>query len=273
MQVADVLRIPFHRDTPRAWPRVVEAALVLVLAAQVAWLGWTAFAPRTAGSLRAPVPAEVPLLSGHDPFFAGATDASAAGIGGWRLHGVRTGAGGGSAILARDSGPQAVFLAGEEVAPGVVLDSVTGDHVVLRRGESRHRVELPLPTGTTQAPAGAAPAAPSTGAASAPAPMPKPAATTAQAVDPAQFLVQAGLRLTSEAGRVAGYTLLPRGDDRLARAAGLQPGDVLLSVNGQALDPEHLPELVEQLKSSPHAVIAYRRDGQTRTVTLGNGSP
>ena len=241
---------------------------MLVLLLQLARLLWLAFAPASAGAAPVAVAAEAPALAGLDPFFGNAPEAAGEAGGSWRLFGLRVAADGGSAILARDGGPQQAYRVGDALAPGVVLEAVAADHAVLLDAGVRRRLELP-------AVQGAGP-----GGGPAPAALPAPAPATAAApeqetrdVDPARLLAEAGLRTYQEAGRVAGYTLMPRGDAALLRAAGLQPGDVLLSVNGQALDPEHLPEVAEQLKSNPRAVIAYRRDGQVRTVTLGTGSP
>ncbi|WP_158675186.1 MULTISPECIES: type II secretion system protein N [unclassified Pseudoxanthomonas] len=272
---------PLPNSLLRHWPALAEAALVLVLLLQLARLLWLAFAPAPASAGAAPVAvaAEAPALAGLDPFFGNAPEA-AGEAGSWRLFGLRVAADGGSAILARDGGPQQAYRVGDALAPGVVLEAVAADHAVLLDAGVRRRLELPAVQGAGPG-GGPAPAAlPASAPAPAPAALPAPAPATAAApeqetrdVDPARLLAEAGLRTYQEAGRVAGYTLMPRGDAALLRAAGLQPGDVLLSVNGQALDPEHLPEVAEQLKSNPRAVIAYRRDGQVRTVTLGTGSP
>lgn len=255
------------------WPMLLGALLLLVVLVQAGRGVWLLVEPLrdpepTPASAIAPLPGDVPLLAGRDPFFGGsgapveaATDAE-----GWRLFGLRTGADGGSAILARESEPQRTFGVGEEIAPGIVLASVARDHALLRVGGSERKLEMPEVTSVLATPA------PAASVPSAAPPMADSAPLEVADVHPGQLLSQAGLRPALEGGRIAGYTLLPRGDSRLIQAAGLQAGDVLTGVNGQPLDAERLPEVLAQLQSSPRAIVTFRRDGQTRTVTLGSGT-
>lgn len=258
------------------WLTLIEASLAILVAVQLGRIVWLALAPllATPPALPAPrytAPLDTPVLAAHAGHFdlPGAPADAASDANGWRLFGLRTGPDGGSAILAEGSGPQRTFGVGEEIAPGLHLQTVAANHAVLRQGATTRTLSLPEP----EAVAAAVPASPATTSAPAPTgPAPSAQPATAADVDPGQLMAQAGLRLTREAGRIAGYTLMPRGDGRLVRAAGLQPGDVILSVNGETLDPEHLPELLIRLRSDPRAVVTYRRDGQTRTVTLGSGT-
>ncbi|NYZ63912.1 type II secretion system protein N [Luteimonas deserti] len=247
----------------RHWPTLAETALWLLLLAQLVRFGWWMLAPQSvAGTpLVYGLPAQVPTLAGQDPFFGG-TAPAAATASGWRLFGLRTGvAGTGTAILAHEQGPQAVYRVGDVLAPGLVLAAVRADHVELDNGQ---RLELP---GNAAAP---------TPASAVPAPvsaLPAAAIAAPASVDPARLL-DAGLQPRNENGRITGYTLLPRGNSEvLLRAAGLQPGDVLLSVNGQVLSPSVIAELAGELKANPQAVVTFERDGQTRTLDLGRASP
>ncbi|WP_101925375.1 MULTISPECIES: type II secretion system protein N [Luteimonas] len=260
-----------HRWT--FWLQILLAIIVMVQLGRIGWLLIEPLRSPEADVVSATTSAQPPpLLAGHDPFFSGASAATVAGdAAGWRLFGLRTGPDGGSAILAHEGDPQRTFGLGEALEPGVVLAAVAVDHVLLRVGGSERRLEIPDDREDTAHGAASDVTAPA-----APAPVQTPApvvdTTAARDVNPSQLLSKVGLRLTREAGRVAGYTLLPRGDSRLVRAAGLQPGDVLLSVNGDALDPERLPEVLARLQTDPRAVVTYRRDGQIRTVTLGSGT-
>ncbi len=232
----------------------------LVLACQIARVVWLVVAPASVtGAPRVSgLPSQIPTLTAHDPFRAGAGSAPAPTDDGWRLFGLRTAADGrGTAILAREREPQSVYRVGDELAPGLVLTAVAADHVELGNGQRIGLVDAP------QAALASAPLA-----ASMPAPAQEP-----DRVDPAQLL-QAGLRARTVDGRLSGYTLLPRGNsDLLLRAAGLQPGDVLLSVNGQVLSPSVITELASELKANPKAVVTFERDGETRTLSLGTGTP
>lgn len=251
----------------------VEIVLWLALLAQLAWvalpvLGLARGTPQEA----AVVLADAAPLAGHDPFASSDATPATADVVGLKLFGVRLSSQGNAAILGAGSGTQRAHRVGDEIAAGVTLESVASDHVMLRQGGQPRRLDLPssLPPGPTATPAPAATAAPAVAATPAAA---APPAESRVDVDPGRLIAEAGLRMVTDAGRGAGYTLLPRGNDALMRAAGLQPGDVLVSVNGQALDAERLAELAIQLKTNPRAEIAYRRDGQLRTVTLGSGKP
>lgn len=244
----------------RHWPTCVEAALWLVLLLQLARFAWLLFAPASvAGAPQVSMlPAQTPELAGQDPFFAGTTPAAATTLEGWRLFGVRTAADGrGTGILGRDREPQGVYRTGDELAPGLVLTAVKTGHVEFGNGQ-RLDLDAGAPPPAASLPATRPAATPSAGAAG---------------FDPAQLL-EAGLQARTDAGRITGYTLLPRGNSELLlRAAGLQPGDVLLSVNGQVLSPTVITQLASELKSTRQAIVTFERDGQTRTVNLGSGAP
>src|SRR3546814_2612077 len=64
------------------------------------------------------------------------------------------------------------------------------------------------------------------------------------------------------------YSIPAGGDNPLLRQAGLQPGDVVLSVNGRAVDPARLGELKQALDGQSQATIRYRRGGTTHTATV-----
>ena len=259
------------RDALRRWPALLEVALVLLLALQAAHLLWALATPvgPLAQAGTGTLPARLPVLAGLDPFFGGVIAGPArtsAGLDGWQLFGVRVAGEGSSAILAKDKSSQSAYRPGDELAPGVVLERVEADHVTIRDGGIPRRLELPI----ADIPAGSAAPAVSR------LPSALPATATAAvpvSVDPGQLLAQSGLKAVDEGGRVAGYTLMPQGDDSLVRAAGLKPGDVLLRVNGQPLAPGTFAESAAELQRDPRATIEFQRDGQPQSVTLGNQTP
>lgn len=252
--------------------------LVLLLAVQAARLLWIAAAPLgpigdasvAADSLSEPQTAST-LLS--DPFFPGSAARSAKTRNtalGYTLFGIRIDAAGSSAILADADDRQASWRVGETIADGVTLHSVGPEHVLLRADGVEHRLSLQAASPVSAARTGTA-----ARASALPSSRPEVADATpgATSVDAQQLLAQAGLRARTENGRVNGYTLVPRGGGALLRQVGLQPGDVVLAVNGQGLDPESLPQLEALLTRQEQAELTVQRDGETRTITVRMTQP
>lgn len=199
----------------------LELGLLALIAIQAARLFWTLVTPLgPVGDWKATsaaVPVSGNVLSEFDPFFrlsgsAGPATVTSLNL---KLYGVREdrATGRGSAIIALPDGAQRSFAVGEEIMPGVTLAAVGFDSVTINRGGTAEQIFLDQ---STPAPAGQAVPAP---AAAAPAP-----ATAA----PTQFQPR------TNGGRVDGIVVNPGSDGGQAlRAAGLEPGDVIVSVNGQ----------------------------------------
>lgn len=245
---------------------VVQGLLVVLLAVLLARLAWQLLTPVGPFGAHPAASASGPA----DPALAarafsqggvGSPDAPAADTGGLALFGVRLGAdpSRSTAIVGNADGSQASYAVGDQVAPGVTLASVAGGYVMLSRSGSQLRLSLP------NAPAALVPAAPLPLAASLPA---QTADSAPAAVDPAQLLAQTGLRPRLRDGQADGYTVIPRGDGAMFRRAGLQPGDVLLTVNGQSLTPERIAEIDQILRSTPSVVVTLERGGERKTLTL-----
>ena len=175
--------------------------------------------------------------------------------------GVRaTGRGTGSAIIAGPDGRQVSVATGETIAPGVTLVSVASDHAVIRRGGQDERIVFaPIVS--------APPASPMAAPASAGAPA---SGAGAAALDRSGVVNAIGLQPRRVDGRVNGFILIPRGNASGLAAAGLRPGDVILTVNGLEVTVENQPELLQDLRLAPQAVIGFERDGQPMSVTLRN---
>lgn len=249
----------------------VEVALVLLLAVQAARLAWLLLPPVPLGEPAPPAarpPAADAARLAIDAFHPvrGAATASA-GATGLKLFAVRPDAEAGSAIIAGSDGRQRSHAVGDEVAPGLLLAAVHADHVELDGGGGRSVLRFE----SRPALAGPRTAAPAPGPAAPPPAMGETGGTPT--VDPEALLAQAGLRPVEAGGRVSGYTVIPRGDGAVLRQAGLQAGDVLLSVNGQELTPERYAELAGELAGSSSITLTYRRDGQIRSATLQAKTP
>nr|WP_312448109.1 type II secretion system protein N [Brevundimonas naejangsanensis] len=245
--------------------RVVEAALILLLLVQGGRLIWLFAAPSPEAPQARPLPeVDLGVLSRFDAFFrnggAGEQTAPSDG-GGLTLFGVRAdGAGGGSAIIGLADGRQVSVGAGEELEPGLTLTSVAPDHVMLSRGGAPFRLDFPdMASGAAAPEAATQPAAPS----------PEPASAEGAVVDPQRLIAQAGLRPRIKGLGVNGLTVSASGDGGELRNAGLRSGDVILSVNGTALNsPQAIAALRGQLADAPSAQIQFERAGQVRSTTV-----
>jgi general secretion pathway protein C len=247
--------------------RVVEAVLILLLLVQAGRLVWLFAAPTPQAVEARPLPeVDLGVLSRFDAFFrngGGGAEAAPSDGGGLSLFGVRAdGAGGGSAIIGLSDGRQVSVGAGEEVEPGLTLSAVAPDHVMLSRGGAPFRLDFPDMT------SGAASVAPATTAQPAVS-APEPAPAEGVVVDPQRLIAQAGLRPRIQGLGTKGLTVSASGDGGELRNAGLRSGDVILSVNGTALNsPQALAALRGQLADAPSAQIQFERDGQVRSTTV-----
>lgn len=251
--------------------RGVELTMAALILIQLARLVLLFTAPNAGAQAAEAVTApNTGVLSRFDAFFhtgerSSLAELTHAGSEQLRLFGVRAGAGGGgSAILGLPDGTQLSVGVGEEIQPGLVLRAVAEDHVTVARGTSVSRIDF------GEVPVGAAsvPPPPATPQVVAP---PRPAAPRPEAavVDPARLMAEAGLRPRMQGLSINGFTVTARGESADLAAAGLRAGDVILSVNGIALDgPSAINRLRTDLAEAPQAVIRFERDGAPQTTTV-----
>ena len=252
---------------------VVEAVLIGLLLLQAGRLVWIVVdpnAPSMAPLAQAQIkPADLNVFQRFDAFFrtgglsslADVTNAETAQL---RLFGVRSGgAGDGSAIIGLADGRQVSVGVGEEVEPGLVLKEVGQDYVTLARGLSVSRLVFSeVPVGAPPPP----PPPPGEQVVGPAAPASAPSAPAA-AVDPSRLMAQASLRPRMQGMAIKGFTVSGSGD-QLA-AAGLQAGDVILSVNGNELTGlDRIAALRGQLANSANAEVRFERAGQVQTTTI-----
>jgi general secretion pathway protein C len=249
----------------RGVTEAVLAGLLTLPAAALLWMVVTPAGPFGAPPSRGSAMPDVSVVTRIDGFFrtgapSSLAEATAANSGALRLFGVRAGgAGGGSAIIGLSDGRQVPVAVGEEIEPGLRLESVASDHVVVARGASRTRL------GFSEAPAGAAspPPPPSGQQVIAPTTGAAPAAG-----DPTQLLSSGALTPHVVDERITGFVVTPAGAGPAAQA-GLLPGDVIQAVNGQALDSvSSLPRIAAGLAGAGSLHIRYERDGEVRATRL-----
>ncbi|HEY7811497.1 MAG TPA: type II secretion system protein N [Allosphingosinicella sp.] len=258
---------------------LAELGLLSLLAVQCARLVWAFATPLgPVGDWR---PAQVQtaqpgtaLLGSFDPFFR------LAGGGGpvvvtslsLKLFGVRQdeASGRGSAIIALTDGTQRSFAVGDEIMPGVKLEAVAFDNVTISRGGASE--QLFMDQSQPDQAAGTAPAPVAVPNAPAPAPaQPLPVVTVPTVRVPPPLTNQISFQPRLNGSKMTGVTLSPQNGGAAFRAAGLQPGDVLIAVNGQRItSAEQLGALRDQLSGARGASVQVERGGRVTRIQLRN---
>jgi hypothetical protein len=157
----------------------------------------------------------------------------------------------GGAVFAEADGAQRRVATGREARPGLVLVRTERDRAVLRRGSEEVVLVLPQ-AGATAAPTPT------------PAALPDPGSDT-RAVD-------AGLALALEPergpdGGVAGWRV--RALPPILARAGVQMGDLLLTVNGRSLQsPAEIANLGQEASLSATLVLGVSRGGKPLELRL-----
>jgi general secretion pathway protein C len=165
---------------------------------------------------------------------------------GLKLHGLL----GAGAVIALPDGRQRWVRVGGDVLPGLRLEEVRQNLAVL--ASSGGRFELSF-EGVANRPAPAATAA------SAPA----SAAAGPERLREDHLRYRLGFEPRRVDGRITGFAIRRQADLPMLRRAGLQPGDVLVSVNGQSFDSEEkVQELASEIAGSFTAEFEFERDGR-----------
>ena len=226
----------------------LELVLLSLLAVQGVRLFWTLATPVEqvgewgASSALVAAPTDGSALGSFDPFFRLSDDggqgvAASLNI---KLYGVREdrATGRGSAIIALADGAQQSFVVGDEIAPGVTLADVGFDSVTISGGGRREQIFLDpsLPARPVAEAAAATPAAPA-------------------AAPDSQIRFQPRV----SGGRVAGLAVGPGSDGGYAlRAAGLEPGDVIVSINGRRVTSVDQAQTIARQARGEVSVIVNR---------------
>ena len=268
--MTDVLSRPIGWVRER-WPDAVTFLALALLCWVLAKWTWVVLAP-AAPVLPPPTPAPIDLQAALDDIlraklFSEPASAEPAPATSSRrdvqLAGVFATApqGRGWAVLQLEGKNQQVAASGAEIAPGVVLDQVFGDHVVVNRQGNRERLDL---------------ARRSTVAAVAP----QSAQTFSMNVQQrgtgdyafSRADLDRALREPGQLGHLGALSVSAEGGVRieqapagsLAERLGLRPGDVIRTVNGQQIrsddDLRRLYEQFNQTRQTAWVVFEGRRN-------------
>ncbi|MFP5430191.1 MAG: type II secretion system protein N [Gammaproteobacteria bacterium] len=174
-----------------------------------------------------------------------------------------------SAIVAEQNAPAGkLYRVNESLPSGATLESVYEDRILIRRGAGNPEVLRFEKTGLL----GGEPSAGLSPRLSAPAvalssPGPGVRGLLSDAADamtrsPGRFLREMGLSVSDR-----GYEVGSDMPEEIRRAVGLEPGDKLMSVNGQSLgNPREDRKILEVLKNGGTARVEVQRGGQIVTV-------
>ena len=246
----------------------LELILLSLLAMQCARLVWTIATPvdpigawKTSSALRPALPAASGLLGSFDPFFrlSGGGNAPLVVTSlDLKLFGVREdrASGRGSAIISTPDGQQRSFAIGEEIVPGVTLVAVGFDSATINRGGTAEQLFLDQSSAATVVAPEPGPPGPSLfpPPRTAPPPPPPPVSTGSIASE-----IQFQPRVSG--GRLSGVVVQPQGSGNAFRAAGLQPGDVIVAIDGQRItSPDQARALAGRIGSD--VSVQIDRSGQ-----------
>lgn len=181
------------------------------------------------------------------------------------------------AIIAAPGQPEEHYRIGDNLPGGAVLDQVLADRVILRRGGRLEALHLPK-----EAAVGAVESdAPATAVLQRPAGRPELPASAIRKLqeyrekivrEPQQALSLARVQPVMEGGKLKGYRLSPTRERQLFRQMGLQPGDVVTSVNGIGLDnPAHMGQVFSQLSQAGELNLTVERNGVPTSITVPFG--
>ena len=168
---------------------------------------------------------------------------------------------GGCALVIVQGQPESAFCAGEELTPGVRLETVERDRILIVRNGAREAV--PLKDVDKHAGLIAPPPAP---------PIVQPGASGGQLVDRRQLQQQLGRpEFLSQAlivpNQDGGFLVRQIQPGSLYEKLGLRPGDVIRNVNGQALTSmEDVMRLYQQFGTAQRVLVEVQRQGRNETL-------
>jgi general secretion pathway protein C len=259
---------------------LIETLVVMLLGLLVLGLAWAIAAP-TGGSEPPPGGAMVAdtspsAFAAIDPFFrlsAGDGQSVVTGLN-LTLYGIRAdqASGRGSAIIGLPDGTQNSYAVGDQIMPGAVLAGVSFDSVTIRRDGASEKLYLDQ---SSEAPVAnvavaAVPAGPDPFAA-----IRAPAAgqrAPYQDVGRGSLMTSVLINPRMQGGKADGYVLQPSANGAAFRAAGLQPGDVLVGVNGTRItDGAGIQHFFQTVQETGSAKVDIERDGRPMSLTIGSG--
>lgn len=170
----------------------------------------------------------------------------------------------GVAIIADNRGRDQLYRVGQQVPGGARLHAVHAEQVVLNRAGSLESLRLPkeFPPESAQR------ASPPPGGVM----RPQPASSSVREVisdNAARITEILRVQPYMEGGNMRGYRVYPGRNRQQFTALGLQPGDLVVEINGQPMnDPSRGLEIFAELGDATSVSITLEREGTTETMML-----
>ena len=168
------------------------------------------------------------------------------------------------ALIGQQGGSEQPYAPGDRITPGVILQKILTDRVILLR-EGRLetlRLEKDRPS-TAETTAATAETADAGGV--------QNLVRIRDEVlrDPAKASEYVRLQPANQNGQLHGYRVYPGSNRAVFTNAGLRPGDLITAVNGVELnDAGRALQLLGQLAQSSQINMTVERGGQTQTINL-----
>jgi general secretion pathway protein C len=282
----------FYRRHGALLPPLATLLLAMVLAAQLAALFWTLM-PLPERARWAPAPGFVDpgqaktavnadsLATAHlfGQYEAVATNTSLANAPDTQLAFTLIGILSGSrekesrALISKDNDDGAPYAIGQDVAPGISLQAIFPDRVILSRQGKLETLRLDKDAPSSNI----IPQGPSTVSGEAQEGTPAAAAMLSQIksqvlTDPSKAANFIRVQPMTGEGGIKGYRVYPGPERNGFNASGLKPGDVVTAINGVPLsDQSQALQLLQNLSTASQVTLSIDRNGASQTVSVSAG--
>ncbi len=178
---------------------------------------------------------------------------------------------GSSAMVQTPNGETKMFAIGDEIIPGVSLEHIRSDRIiisrngvsetVLRRGRGEGLSVIGDGSQTEPSPdvSGISPTERPESEASRP---------EGYVEDPSELFQMFSINPVERGGQIYAYRLTQRGSGEDIESTGLRNGDLLLDVNGQPVNSIKVSEMIDEIGEAQVANLLIDRNGTTQTVRL-----
>ena len=177
----------------------------------------------------------------------------------------------GNAIIRTPDGAGRNYSVGEEILAGVTLERILSDRVIINRdGANETLMRAGRGEGLSVITDGSQIETASNRTVTQPETV-EPEVAEARIAAPEMFFGNINASPVVINGVTTGYRLSPIGDGALMAQAGLEPGDILLRINGASVERLDMTDVIDRMASADSVELTVNRDGSERMVRLTFG--